>query len=407
MDSPSSSRLAEPAPPSRFVARIALLFSAPLFINGFALPFFPVWLASLSFDAAQISVILAVPMFVRVFSAPVAGMIADALGERTRLLFWSAGLSLLTALGLFVSHAFWAVLVIYTLQGVVYSPYVPIVEAVALTGVRRWGFDYARMRLWGSIAFICATMIGGALIGRFGAVMVLPAMTVGFVAMVVVTFLAPRVGAPRRPSTLTTLADAPPKALRAPDIQMMLMGVGLVNGSHGMLFAFSALYWTSIGFSGTEVGLLWSGGVAAEIAMFVAAKVILVRVSLWAMIFSGAGLAILRWLVFPLDLGFWGYFALQCSHAFTYAIMHTGLQTMLVRRVAERQETAAQGMYFFYTGTFTALCTFVSGIFYGWFGVHGFLSMAVAAFIGFALLIAAWTLQPQSAGSSGISSEPS
>ena len=51
-------------------------------LGGAALPFFPVWLASLSFDAAQISVILAVPMFVRVFSAPVAGMIADALGER-------------------------------------------------------------------------------------------------------------------------------------------------------------------------------------------------------------------------------------------------------------------------------------------------------------------------------------
>lgn len=395
MTVPFSPPLDEPAPPSRFVIRIALLFSAPLFINGFALPFFPVWLSSLSFDAAQISIILAVPMFVRVFSAPLAGMLADALGERTRLLLWSAGLSLITALGLFMTQGFWLVLAIYTLQGVVYSPYVPIVEAVALTGVRRWRFDYARMRLWGSIAFICATMIGGALIGRYGAGMVLPAMTVGFVAMIAVTFLAPRIGAPRQPSTLATLGEAPPKALRAPDIQMLLMGVGLVNGSHGMLFAFSALYWTQIGFSGTEIGLLWSAGVAAEIAMFVVAKWVLLRVSLWVMIFTGALLAILRWLAFPLDLGFSGYFLLQCAHAFTYALMHTGLQTMLVRRVPERQETAAQGLYFFYTGIFTALCTFVSGLFYSAFGVHGFLAMAVAAFIGFALLIAAWTLQPQ------------
>jgi PPP family 3-phenylpropionic acid transporter len=399
MTVPSSPLLDEPAPPSRFVTRIALLFSAPLFINGFALPFFPVWLSSLSFDAAQISIILAVPMFVRVFSAPLAGMLADALGERTRLLLWSAGLSLITALGLFVAQGFWLVLAIYTLQGVVYSPYVPIVEAVALTGVRRWRFDYARMRLWGSIAFICATMIGGALIGRYGAGMVLPAMTVGFVSMIAVTFLAPRIGAPRQPSTLSTLSEPPPKALRAPDIQMLLMGVGLVNGSHGMLFAFSALYWTQIGFSGTEIGLLWSAGVAAEIAMFVVAKWVLLRVSLWVMIFTGALLAILRWLAFPLDLGFSGYFLLQCAHAFTYALMHTGLQTMLVRRVAERQETAAQGLYFFYTGIFTALCTFVSGLFYSAFGVHGFLAMAAAAFIGFALLIAAWTLQPQTPSS--------
>jgi PPP family 3-phenylpropionic acid transporter len=401
------SRFQDEPPPAGFVPRIALLFCAPLFVNGFALPFFPVWLSTLSFHAEEIALALAVPLFVRVFSAPVAGMLADRLGERTRLLFWSAGLSLLTALCLFVSHTFTLVLVVYTLQGIVYSPYVPIVEAVALTGVRRWGFDYARMRLWGSIAFICATMIGGVLIGRYGGGMALPAMATGFAAMIGLTFLAPRVGPPRRPSTLTTLAEPPPKALRAADIQMLLMGVGLVNGSHGMLYAFSALYWTSIGFSGTEVGLLWSAGVAAEIAMFVAAKAVLLRVSLWAMIFSGAGLAVLRWLVFPLDLGFSGYLVLQCAHAFTYAIMHTGLQTMLVRRVAERQETSAQGLYFFYTGIFTALCTFASGFLYGAFGVFGFLGMAFADFVGFALLVVAWTLQPQSAGASGSSTEPS
>ena len=103
-------------------------------------------------------------------------------------------------------------LVIYALQGGVYSPYVPIVEAIALSGVRRWGFDYASMRLWGSVAFIAATMAGGAMVGIYGGAMVLPAMVGGFLLMILMALIAPRVGRPRRPSTLTTLTEPPPQS---------------------------------------------------------------------------------------------------------------------------------------------------------------------------------------------------
>ncbi|WP_075288920.1 MFS transporter [Pararhizobium arenae] len=381
--------------PARFVPRIALLFCAPLIVNGFAMPFFPIWLHTLSLTDFEIGIILSVPMFVRVFTAPLAGALADRIGERSKVLIWSAVLSLLTALALFVSHAFWFVLIIYALQGAVYSPYVPIVEAIALTGVRRWGFDYARMRVWGSIAFIGATMLGGEMMGWFGDGMVIPAMAGGFALMVATTFFAPKVGRPRRPSTLTTLTEAPPKTLQKLDLQLLLIGVTLVNGSHAMLFAFSAIYWQNIGLSGTQIGLLWSAGVAAEVIMFACAKPIIRRISIWTMIFSGCGLAVVRWLLFPMDLGFGGYFMLQCFHAFTYAIMHTGMQNKLVERVPEELEASAQGLYFFYTGIFTAIFTFASGYLYAWYGVDGFYAMSAVAFVGCAAAFASYVLQPQ------------
>lgn len=387
--------------PAYFVPRIALLFCAPLIVNGFAMPYFPVWLNTLSLSDLEIGIILAVPMFVRVVTAPLVGVLADRIGERAEVLIWSAVLSLLTGLALFVSQSFWFVLIIYALQGGVYSPYVPIVEAIALTGVRRWGFDYATMRVWGSVAFIGATMLGGVMIGIYGGSMVLPAMVCGFALMILMTFVAPRVGRPRRPSTLTTLTEPPPKALRKLDLQLLLIGVTLVNGSHAMLFAFSAIYWQHIGFTGTQIGLLWSAGVAAEVAMFFCARMIIRRFSLWTMIFSGCTLAVVRWIIFPMDLGFWGYFVLQCFHAFTYAIMHTGMQNILVQRVPEEQEASAQGLYFFYTGVFSAIFTFASGYFYTWFGVHGFYSMSVVALIGCGSALAAWYLQPQRAARGG------
>ena len=394
-------------PPRHFALRIALLFSAPLIVNGFAMPYFPVWLSSLSLSDFEIGIVLAVPMFVRVITAPLAGVLADRIGERAIVLIWSGILSFAGAIVLFYAQSFWPVLVIYTLQSAVYSPYVPIVEAIALSGVRRWGFDYAQMRVWGSVAFIGATMLGGWLIGVVGGQMVLPAMAAGFLLTILLAVAAPRVGRPRRPSPITAITEPPPQSLRQADLQLLLVGVTLVNSSHAMLFAFSAIYWQHIGYSGTQIGILWSAGVAAEVLMFFLARAIVRRFSVWTMIFSGCLLAVVRWLIFPMDLGFSGYFVLQCFHAFTYAIMHTGMQHKLVERVAEEQEASAQGLYFFYTGIFTAIFTFLSGYFYAWFGVDGFYSMSVVALSGCLFTFLGWYLQPQRLASGGKTSEAS
>ena len=405
MNAPKGFTVTAGAPPF-FAARIALVFCAPMMVNGIALPFFPVWLETLSMSDFQIGIVLAVPLFVRVFTAPVAGMIADRLGERSIVLLWSSLLSLLTALLLFATGSFWPVLLLYTLQGAVYSPYVPITEAIMLSGVRRWNFDYGRMRLWGSLAFILATMIGGWLAGLHGGAMVLPAMAVAFVLTVLGAMIAPRIGKPRRPSPIAAIATMPAKStLRQTDVQLMLIGVSLVNASHAMLFAFSAIYWQKMGFSGVDVGILWSAGVMAEVMFFLFAVQLRRRFNLWSMMIVGCAVAVVRWLLFPIEMSFAGYFALQCLHAFTYALIHMSAQSRLVERVAEEQEAAAQGLYFFYTGIFTALATFLSGYAYNWYGVEGFYLMSLVAAAGLVSVVAgrlaAPQAQPQSVASGG------
>ena len=405
MTAPSGLSVTAGAPPY-FAARIALVFCAPMMVNGIALPFFPVWLETLSMNDFQIGIVLAVPMFVRVFTAPVAGMVADRLGERSVVLLWSGVLSLLTALALFTTNAFWPVLILYTLQGAVYSPYVPIAEAIALSGVRRWNFDYGKMRLWGSLAFIVATMIGGWLSGLYGGGMVLPAMAVAFVLTVICAFIAPRIGKPRRPSPIAAMATMPARStLRQWDVQLMLIGVSLVSSSHAMLFAFSAIYWQKMGFSGTDVGILWSAGVLAEVILFIFAVQLRRRFSLWSMMTFGCAVAVARWALFPMEMSFYGYFALQCLHAFTFAIIHISVQSRLVERVAEEQEGAAQGLYFFYNGMCMAIATFVSGYVFAWYGIHGFYLMSAIAAAGLVCVAAARIVapktQPQRAASGG------
>ncbi|MDR6758374.1 PPP family 3-phenylpropionic acid transporter [Mycoplana sp. BE70] len=399
--------VATAGPPRLFVLRIAIVFCAPMLVNGIALPFFPIWLNTLSMTDWEIGVVLAVPMVVRVFTAPIAGMIADRIGDRASVLVWSGAMSLATAIALLSTEHFWPVLILYTLQGIVYAPYLPITDAIALSGVRRWHFDYSRMRFWGSLAFIVSTMIGGWLAGIFGGAMVLPAMTVGFITTVMAAFIAPRIGKPRRASPISALPVAPTGLAGQMDVQLMMLGAALVNASHGMFYAFSAILWGAEGFSGTEIGLLFSVGVAAEVLFFIVSARLCRRFSLWTMIVFGSAVAMFRWVAFPHDLGFFGYFALQSLHAFTFAAIHVGVQGRIIERLAEEKEASTQGLYFFYNGIFMALTTFLSGYLFAWYGIDGFYAMSVVAALGLVLVLLARSIQPQRMESGGNTNEPS
>ncbi|WP_018902366.1 MFS transporter [Rhizobium sp. 2MFCol3.1] len=392
--------------PAHFRLLSALSYCAPLLVNGVALPFFPVWLAMHKFSDHEIGIILAVPMVVRVLVAPIVAMYADRMKERADVLVFSGGLSLLTAIALYWTDTFWPVLIVYTLQGATFSPYVPVVESIVISGVRRWGFDYGSMRVWGSVAFIASTLVGGRLIGNWGGQMVLPVMIFGFVMTMVMALYCPRIGPTRRRGTPVDLQQATGSSLRQPHLLMLLIGVAIQQSSHALLQAFATIYWRDLGFSGTEIALLWSAGVAAEVTVFFQSRRISRHFDSWTLIRVGAAVCVCRWLLFPMQWGFVGFFLLQCLHAFSYAFVHTGVQRRILASVQATQESSAQGAYFFYNGMFMGLMTIASGYIYAALGMASYYIMALTAVLGLGLIIVAYYLQPQSAGSGGKTSEP-
>jgi len=393
--------------PRLFALRAALLFCAPMMVNGIGLPYFPVFLDYLQMSASEIGIILALPHLVRMVGTPLGTMAADRASDRSHVLLWSATISFCTAVALFYTHSFWAVLVVYGLQGIFYAPYAPIAEAILITGVRRWGFDYGFLRLWGSVAFIISTLFGGWLFGLFGGAMVIPSMAVFFLSTVVMAIAAPRLGRARVPTADPTAAvlDAKNPLWRL-DFVLATGGAALVQGSHGMLFSFASIYWEKdLGFSGTAIGYFWTAGVLAEITMFFFATRILAHFSIWTLILTGCAIAVCRWLVFPQISGFWPHLALQCTHAFTFAIIHIGIQRFIMLRVGERQEASAQGFYTTFISLFNAIIILCSGYIYAAFGIRGFNMMAILAAIGLLMVFAAMVSQPQRAGSGGQTSE--
>ncbi|MCF6368431.1 MFS transporter [Rhizobium halophilum] len=388
--------------------RCALAYAAPIGVNGIMLPYFPVWLNSLHFSEFEIGIVLAIPLIVRIIAAPVVGAIADRLQERSRVLFWSGGLSLLTAVALYSATEFWPVLLIYCLQAAVFAAYVPVVDSIAVSGVRRWGFEYGSLRVWGSVGFVVMSLLMGQLIGLWGG-RVLPAVAIiAFATTLLAAYVAPRLGPARRNTSLGGVGRF--KGLGAwgrIDLHLIMIGASIAQASHAMFYAFGAIHWQDEGFGGTQIGILWSTAVIAEILVFFASGIIARRLSPWTLMRFGCAVAVLRWVLFPIPLGFWGYFLLQSMHAFTFTFLHIGVQHKLVEMVQEDQESSMQGAYFFYNGAFLALATFGSGILYRQYGAASFAVMALAAVAGLLTIALAARLQPQRSGGGGNTVDPS
>ena len=386
--------------PRYFEFRIALIFAALFVPLGAHLPYFPLWLEAKGFDAEQIGIILAAPMFLRVVTTPVITALADRAKDRANVLIALVVASLVISLGYFLQPTYAIVLLVSLALQIVWTTHSPLADSLALSGVRRFGSSYPAMRIWGSMAFLCANFMGGAILAATSADAVPWMITVGLAGTLAAALFAPRLGKPRRASPLsaTELQDAAPKLMNRYFL-LIVAGVGVINASHGFLFGFVSIYWKSIGISDTVLGLLWAFAVVAEVGIFLVFARIFGSISATAVLGIAGAAAVVRWAAFPLidplGLGVPGFFVVQSLHAFSTGLFLIGLQKLIAETVAEERTGAAQGIAFFANGFAMATVTLLSGPLYDRLGVNGFYVMAAVAAVGLGLIVLAARSAPE------------
>ncbi len=378
---------------------MALLYVALFLPMGIHLPYFPLWLEHAGFGAAEIGIILAAPMFLRVVTTLLITAAADRARDRADVLLALAIAAFVLSFGYFLPPGYLLVLCVSLGLAVVWTPHTPIADSLALSGVRRFGSDYSRMRIWGSAAFLAANFGGGFLLSLSGIGAVPVLISAGLAVAVAASLIAPRLGRPRKASPLSAseLQQGGPSLLTPPFLYFVA-GCGLVVASHGFFYAFSSIYWQSLGISGGVIGLLWSWAIVAEIGMFAVFTRLFGRTRPSRLVALAGLAAAVRWIAFPLispaGLGVPGFFAVQTLHALSTGLILIGLQKMIAETVSEERTGAAQGIAFFANGFAMAAVTLVSGQLYAALGVNGFYVMAVIALAAIGLVLRGSRLAP-------------
>ena len=382
-----------------FALRVSIGFGGVFLPLAVQLAFIPVWFEHVGFTPSEIGVLLGIPIAVRVVTTPPLVALADRVADRRKLFVLFALIALAASLGLLVTTAFLAVLVISIAISVATAVAIPLSDAIALSGVRRLGLDYGVMRLWGSVAFIVGTVVAGWWLGVGGAGTVPLALSLALLTTVVAGIALPssvarrerqeRSGGPLWRDRTLTLGCA---------------AAALTIASQAMFYGFGSIHWASLGFAGITIGALWAVGVVSEIALFALAPRLLPNVTPLGLIVAGSAIGAIRWAMWPVGEGVAFFAANSVLHAGSFGAAHLGLQRLIGARVTDERQGAAQGLAFAMSGPAMALATFASGPLYGAFGASAFVAMAALCVVG--AVCALLALHPHSKGDGGETIEP-
>jgi PPP family 3-phenylpropionic acid transporter len=322
----------------------------------------------------------------RVLVAPLIARAVDGDFEHRRVLRVLSAL-VLVAFGLHAfASTFTVLLILAVLSGAAWAAILPLADSLTLLSAGTYGLDYGRIRRWGSIAFLGASLCGGLLLRDQSPSSVLWILVVPLALAALASLRLPAVPRP------ATERDPPPPLrdlLRRRWLLHFLAATALLYASHGMLNGFSTIHWRDLGIGEGRIGVLWTASVLAEVVLFSLGSAILRRVRPLQLATLAALAAIVRWIGLAYVTSFVGLLALQSLHGLTFGAVHFAALHFLHRALPQSASATAQTLFSAASGGLGYGFGFwIAGVLYGSYGGEGFLAMAGLAALSAALLVA-------------------
>jgi len=366
--------------------RLGLFYSAIFVGTGASSPYMPVWFAHHGLSGAQIGLILSLPMLARAFTAPLLAVWADSFKlRRTALCFLSVGVAVVYLLmALPLGFAGW--LLVWFAASSAFSTISPLTDVIVLNRARRDGFNYGWPRGIGSVAFIVANVVMGAVLTWGSPDLVLVWIT----AAVSLTALAARFLLPPDPvheeGYVAKAADrfaGVSGLLRDPGFMTAVIAAGLIQSAHAFYYSFSTLVWKQQGVPESMTGILWATGVAAEVLFMWFMEPWRRRIGPRNLLVMGAVAAIVRWTALAVAPPLWLIFPLQILHVLTYAATFLASLQLVERLSTPQNASAAQALNSALSaGMLMGVATMASGPLFDRFGAQGYFLMAAMSLAG-------------------------
>ena len=328
-------------------SRLAGFYFAYFCYLGTFVAYFSLWLAGRGHSPAEIAAVLAVPQLVRIVAPAAWGWIADVWGDRfpggrRGIVAVSSVLAAASLGALGFADRLAAIFACVASMALFSAGVLPLVEATTLAALGGRAERYGPIRLWGSLGFIVSVLAAGALLDRQPVGVLLPVI----VALMALASLAALALPESRAPDSEPGAPGLGRVLREPRVLALFAACFCMSVAHGALYAFYSIYLVETGYSKTLVGLLWTLGVLAEIALFLALPALFRRFSLRAVLLASFAAAAVRFVVIG-----WGISSLallaaaQLLHALTFGAYHAAAIAAVHRLFTGALAVRGQALY--------------------------------------------------------------
>ncbi len=333
------------SPLARPAARLSAFYAAAFLVTGAQLPFWPVWLSARGLGAKEIGTVFAAAIWAKVIATPAIGALADRLGRR-RVMGMLAATALAAYMALWPAAGFWPLLALNLVALTAQSALMPLGDTVTLAWSRSEGLDYGRIRVWGSLSFIFASLAGGVVLAHSSAERVLPLVLGASALLLLACRGVPSLDSPRGAAAARRARGAGLRGVAGdPRFWIFVATASALQASHQVYYGFGSLYWRSIGFSQTTIGWLWAEGVVAEIVLFWQGRRLLPHLGPAGLMALGGVAGVIRWSLAGLVVSLPAVAAVQLLHALTFGATYLGAMHFLSRTVAPSAAASAQTLY--------------------------------------------------------------
>ena len=365
--------------------RLSRFYFFYYFFVGSFVPYWGIYLQSENFSPSSIGILLSLFQISRIVAPNFWGWLADHTGHRVKWIKLTSFLGLIGFIGVFWAKGFFWIFLVMSALSLFTSSTLPLAESLTLAHLATTDGHYSRIRLWGSIGFIVASLFLGYLIDLQGINILLWVL---LIAQAIIFFLS---------NTIPETQDIQHKTndlsiwkiIKTPSVIALLIGCTLMVSAHGVLYNFYSIYLKDHGYSSGTIGWLWAVGVICEILIFMAMPKILQRYSLKAILLMSLFLGIIRFILIGASPDhLYLLFIAQMFHAATFGSFHAASIEVIAYYFKGRNQTRGQAIY---NSVAYGIGGTIGGLGGGYLiqylgGQLGFMIAAISPLIGFVVI---------------------
>ena len=359
---------------------------------GALVPYWSLYLTSFDFDAKTIGTLMALLQVSRIIAPNLWGWVADRSGKRVEIVRFGALMTCIIFIAIFWQDTALGIGFVMLAFSFFWNAVLPQFEVITLEALGDEKNRYSQVRLWGSIGFIITVVGIGALLD-YVEIDYLPwALLALMLAIWLNTLLIPKPTPQVVSSTGKQGSSGFIKLLLRPQVIAFFVICFLVQFGHGAYYTFYSVLMVDVGYSRTEVGLLWAVGVVAEVVVFIYMHWMIKRWGIRAIMIVSLLMCVMRWFligVVPESLLIM-LFA-QTLHAATFGCLHA-VGIALVHQYFTTQ-THGQGQALFSSigfGLGGALGAVVSGFLWDDYGAFYTFALSAGASLIAVILALLW-----------------
>ena len=322
--------------------RLSRFYFFYYFFVGSFVPYWGIYLQSENFSPSSIGILLSLFQISRIVAPNFWGWLADHSGHRVKWIKLTSFLGLIGFIGIFWAKGFFWIFLVMSALSLFTSSTLPLAESLTLAHLATTDGHYSRIRLWGSIGFIVASLFLGYLIDLQGINILLWVL---LITQAIIFFLSNTI--PEAKEIHHKKNDLPIwKIIKTPSVVALLIGCTLMVSAHGVLYNFYSIYLKEHGYSSATIGWLWAVGVICEIFIFMLMPKILRRYSLKTILLISLFLGVIRFILIGASPDhFYLLLIAQMFHAATFGSFHAASIEVIAYFFKGRNQSRGQAIY--------------------------------------------------------------